>query len=301
VRAGLGRLLRRLVPAPLKTLVPVRARARLRAWAGLDVFPDLAVRHALFRSPEYRALRHAARGYDEQKRGRPVMERPHQASFLLARWLAAAGTRSAFHLGYASGRYLFYLGRVGILAGGTDLPGTETYWTERVAARLDPEVARRLLTRDFFDLRLADVHAAWGDGGMPIDVCFSEATLETLLPWREGRVSVPKYGEMDAAALRELMLTRFPEKLVELAACFRNFAFIEPEPAAGGAGAVFDACARRLPDFEYGVWMFRPPFDQLFRLSPRSPVRQAVYTYTRDRALLETLAAYAEPAGSISA
>jgi hypothetical protein len=81
---------------------------------------------------------------------------------------------------------------------------------------------------------------------------------------------------------------------------FRNFAFIEPEPAAGGAGAVFDACARRLPDLEYGVWRFRRPFDQLFRLTPRSPVRQAVYTFTRDRALVEALAAYAERAGSLS-
>jgi hypothetical protein len=301
MRAGVGRLLRRLVPARLKTVVPVRTRARLRAWAGLDVFPDLAVRHALFRSPAYRALRHAARGYDEQKRGKPIMERPHQASFLVARWLAAAGTRSAFHVGYASGRYLFYLGRVGIVAGGTDLPGTETYWTERVAARLEPGVAPRLLTRDFFDLRASDIHAAWGAGNAAIDVCFSEATFETLLPWREGRVSVPKYGEMDADALRDLMLARFPEKVAELAVCFRNFAFIEPEPGAGGAGAVFDACARRLPDLEYGVWSFRRPFDQLFRLTPRSPVRQVVYTYTRDRGLVDALAPYAERVGSLSA
>src|SRR5262249_32180150 len=119
---------------------------------------------------------------------------------------------------------------------------------------------------------------------------------ETLLPWREGRSSVPKYGEMDTGALRTLMLERFPDKVAELAPCFRSFAFIEPEPSAGGARAVFGVCARRLPRFEYGLWTFRPPFDQLFRLSPGSPVRQAVYTYTRDRALGEALDAYAERA-----
>lgn len=292
VIAGVGRLLRRHAPASLKALVPVRSRARLRAWLGLDVFPDLAVRHPLFRSREYAALRRAARIFDEQKRGKPVMERPHQASYVIARWLASARVGSVFHVGYASGRYLFYLSRLGIAAGGTDLPATETYWTERVAARLDPAIARRLLTLDFFELRPEDVQAAWGSGGTPIDVCFSEATFETLLPWRDGRVSVPKYGEMNDSALRTVMLERFPEKLVELAACFRNFVFIEPEPTAGGAGAVFDACARRLPGFDYGVWTFRPPLDQIFRLTPRSPVRQTVYAYTRDPALVQTLVAY---------
>lgn len=292
--SGIGRLLRRLTPASLKALVPVRTKARLRAWLGLDVFPDLAVRHSLFRSADYAALRRAASVFDEEKRGKPVMERPHQASYVVARWLAAARVGSAFHVGFASGRYLFYLTRVGIAAGGTDLPATETYWTERVGARLEPAVVRRLLTRDFFDLRPDEIQAAW-DGKLPIDVCFSEATFETLLPWREGRVSVPKYGEMDAAALRALMLERFPDKVAELAACFRNFVFIEPEPTAGGTGAVFDACAQRLPGFDYRVWTFRPPLDQIFRLSPRSPVRQTSYTYTRDPALAQALAAYAEP------
>ena len=295
--AEVGRLLRRLTPARVKAVVPVRTRARLRAWVGLDVFPDLAVRHALFRSAEYRTRRRAAAIYDEVRRGKPIMERPHQASFLVTRWLAAARVRSAFHVGYASGRYLFYLSLAGIGAGGTDLPGTETYWTEHVAARLEPSVACRLLTRDFFDLTPGDVRAVWGDGAAVVDVCFSEATFETLLPWREGRVSVPKYGALDTGARRTLMLERFPAKVAELAACFRNFAFIEPEPLAGGSGAVFEACARRLPELEPGVWMFRRPFDQLFRLTPRSPVRQAVYTYTRDRSLLDALAVYAERTG----
>src|SRR5690349_2223565 len=226
--ARLGRLLRRAAPARLKALVPVRARARLRAWLGLDVFPDLAVRHRLFRSAEYKALRRAAAIYDEQKRGKPVMERPHQASYVVTRWLADAHVGSAFHAGYASGRYLFYLERLGIAGSGTDLPAEETYWTERVAARLDPATGRRLLTLDFFDLRPEDVRRAWG-GAAPIDVCFSEATFETLLPWREGRVSVPKYGELDDAALRALMLERFPDKLAELAPCFRNVLLIEPD------------------------------------------------------------------------
>jgi hypothetical protein len=56
---------------------------------------------------------------------------------------------------------------------------------------------------------------------------------------------------------------------------------------------VFEACAKRLPGHEYGVWTFRPPLDQVFRLTPRSPVRQTVYAYTRDRALVDALAAYA--------
>lgn len=292
--AQLGRLLRRLAPAPLKALVPVRARARLRAWLGLDVFPDLAVRHPLFRTREFKALRRAARIYDEQKRGKPVMERPHQASYLVARWLAAAHVGSAFHAGYASGRYLFYLALLGIAGGGTDLPAAETYWTGRVAARLDPATAGRLLTLDFFDLHIEDVRRAWGGAAAPIDVCFSEATFETMLPWREGRVSVPKYGELDDRALRALMLERFPDKVSELAPCFRNFAFIEPEPAAGWTGEVFEACARRLPGYAYSVWTFRPPLDRIFRLTPRSPVRQTVYAYTRDAALVETLTEYAE-------
>jgi hypothetical protein len=106
---GAGRLLRRRAPASLKKLLPVGARARLRAWFGLDVWPDLAVRHPLFRRAEYRALRDAARVFDVAKEHKPIRNRPHQTSYLLARWFADAGVASAFHVGYASGRYLFYL------------------------------------------------------------------------------------------------------------------------------------------------------------------------------------------------
>src|SRR4030095_8893697 len=95
-------------------------------------------------------------------------------------------------------------------AGGPALPAAETYWTERVAARLDPTTAGRLLTLDFFDLRPEDVRRAWGSATVPIDVCFSEATFETLLPWREGRASVPKYGELDGGALRAVSVGRAP-------------------------------------------------------------------------------------------
>ena len=69
--------------------------------------------------------------------------------------------------------------------------------------------------------------------------------------------------------------------------------FIEPEPGAGGAGLVFDACAKGLPGFEYSVWTFRPPLDGLFRLSPSQPTRQAIYAYTKDPALLAALGEYA--------
>ena len=75
----------------------------------------------------------------------------------------------------------------------------------------------------------------------------------------------------------------------------RNMVFIEPEPDAGGTEEVFAACARQLPRFQFGVWAFRHPFDRLFRLSPRYPTGQAIYTYTRDRGLLDMLAPYARP------
>ena len=84
-------------------------------------------------------------------------------------------------------------------------------------------------------------------------------------------------------------------KLEELRGAVRNMVFIEPEPAAGGAGAVFQACARRLDDHTYTVWRFRPPLDHLFRLSPSSPVHQTVYAFTRDARLLDALRAYADP------
>ena len=289
-----GLLLQRWMPRRIKTLFSVRARARLRALFGLDVYPDLAVRHALFRTPGFRAIRTAAAPFDEQKRNKPVLEHGHQKSYLVARWFAEAGVRSAFHVGYATGRYLFYLSRVGIACGGTDLPPSETYWSEITAGFLDRATLDRLLAVDFFDLRPEQVRAAWGGLPEPIDVCFSEATFETLLPWREQGVSVPKYSTMDRADLRALMEERFPRKLAELGACFRNMVFIEPEPSAGGAGAAFDACARRLPDRAYSVWCFRPPLDSIFRLTPRSPVRQFVYAYTLDPRLCEALRGYAD-------
>jgi len=293
-KAAAGLLLQRWVPWPIKALFSLRARARLRALFGLDVYPDLAVRHPLFRTPGFKAIRKAAAPFDVQKRNKPVLERGHQVSYLLARWFADAGVRSAFHVGYATGRYVFYLSRVGIACGGTDLPPSETYWTEIPAGFLDRATLDRLLTVDFFDLRPEQIRSSWGGLPEPIDVCFSEATFETLLPWREERVSVPKYSAMARAGLRALMEERFPRKLAELGTCFRNMIFIEPEPSAGGAGAAFDACARQLPDRAYSVWNFRPPLDAIFRLTPRSPVRQFVYAYTLDPRLCEALRGYAD-------
>ena len=275
-----------------------RARARLRAWLGIEPWPDLAVRHPLFRTTEYRALRAAARGFDRVVAPhKPVLERGHQASYVVARWLAAAGVRTALHVGYASGRYLFYLSRVGVRAGGVDLPSDETEWTRGSLALLDEGVRARLVTADFLDLAPGQLGVAWNAADLPIDVAFSEATFETLLPWRprEAGVSVPKYRAMEPAALADVVGAALPTRLAELSAAIRNFAFIEPEPAAGGAGALFARCAGSLPGFRYTVWAFRPPLDHLFRLSPHFPTRQTLYCFTRDDRLTTALAPYATP------
>jgi hypothetical protein len=69
--------------------------------------------------------------------------------------------------------------------------------------------------------------------------------------------------------------------------------WVEPEPGAGGAGRVFEACASRLPGLDYSVWRFRPPFDWLFRLCPSFPTEQAVYAYVRDPRVTDALGAHA--------
>lgn len=295
MKATLRALFRRLTPPILTARAPARLKARARAALGIEPWPDLAVRHPLFRAAEFRALRKAARAFDVEKPHKPVLERGHQASYVVARWFAAAGVKSAFHVGYASGRYLFYLSRMGIRGGGTDLPPEETAWTEVAPGVLDDETRGRLLATDFFDLRAGQIRSVWGEGGVPVGVLFSEATFETMLPWRETGVSVPKYGAMDAVTRHRLMYERFPDKLAELGVCFRDMVFIEPEPAAGCAGTMFERCARRLPELAYSVWAFRPPLDSLFRLSPRFPTRQTVYAYTRDQRLLDALRTYADP------
>lgn len=291
-RGGLADALRRALPEALRARASKRLKARVRALLGIEPWPDLAVRHALFRTAEYRALREAARVFDVEKPNKPVPERGHQVSYVVAKWFRDAGVRSAFHAGFADGRYLFYLSRFGIACGGVDLPPERTAWVNVPVGALDEAVIRRLLRRDFFDLSPADLDALWGPGAA-VDVLFSEATFETLLPWRSSGASVPGYLKMDPGALRALMHERFPAKLAELSPSARNMIFIEPEPEAGEAGAVFGACAARLRGFEFGVWEFRPPFDSLFRLSPRHPTRQCIYAFTRDPALLVALGTYA--------
>ncbi len=294
--AAFGELLRRLVPAPLRTRISPRFKARVRAILGIEPWPDLAVRHPLFRSPEYRRLRDSARAFDVLKPNKPVLERGHQTSFVLARWFASAGVASAFQVGYADGRHLFYLSKMGIACGGTDLPEGDTAWVRIPEGGLDDATRRRLLRLDFFRLTADRLRALWEvSAAYPVSVLFSEATFETLLPWREGGASVPSYLEMEPSALRAQMHERFPEKLEELRECARNMVFIEPEPAAGRASDVFEACAKRLPEFSYSVWAFRPPLDQIFRLSPRHPTHQVVYAFTRDARLLDELRAYADP------
>ena len=276
------------MPEAVRTRTSPRLKARVRSILGIEPWPDLAVRHPLFRTAEYRSLREAARVFDVPRPNKPVLERGHQTSFLLARWLAAAAIGSAFQVGYADGRHIFYLSRAGISCGGTDLPPTDTTWVHIPGGSLDEATRGRLLRTDFFRLTVPEIRSAMVCAET-VDVLFSEATFETLLPWRSAGVSVTAYGQMDAAARRSLMHEAFPAKLEELAGSARNMLFIEPEPAAGGAGQVFDACAKRLGGLTYGVWAFRPPFDRLFRLSPGHPTRQVVYTFTRDAALLEPL------------
>jgi hypothetical protein len=296
VGAALGSFLRGWVPEAVRARTPQRLKARMRAILGIEPWPDLAVRHRLFRSPEFRALRFAARPFDVPKPNKPVLERGHQASYLLSRWLSAAGVKSAFHVGYASGRHVFYLSHAGITCAGTDLPPDKSVWVDVPEGTLEGATRRRLLRVSFFDLTPADLRSVWsGTEVGQADILFSEATFETFVPWRSAGVSVPGYFADDPEERRVLMHERFPAKVAELRDEARNMIFIEPEPAAGGAGAVFAACARRLPDLAYSVWAFRPPFDRVFRLSARDATRQAVYAFTRDGRLLETLRAYAAP------
>ena len=292
----IGTFLRRSVPPSLKARLSARMKARLRAVLGIEKWPDLAVRHPLFRSAEYRRLREAARAFDVEKPNKPVLERGHQASFVVARWFRASSVGRAFQVGYANGRYLFYLSAVGIQCGGTDLPDAETAWVRVPEGVLDAVTRRRLLRVDFFRLTPADMAAVWAEPApRPVSVLFSEATFETLLPWRAVGVSVPNYLAMDPGERHALMHEHFPRKLEELKDTVRNMLFIEPEPNAGGAGAAFEACARRLPDRAYSVWGFRRPLDRLFRLSPHHPTRQTIYAFTRDECLLDGLRAYADP------
>jgi len=288
----LANVLRRALPDSLKARASKQLKARFRALLGIEPWPDLAVHYPLFRNAEYRVLREAARVFDVEKPNKPVLERGHQVSYVIAKWLRDAGVRSAFHVGFANGRYLFYLSRLGIACGGVDLPPERTAWANVPRGVLGEAVMRRLLRRDFFELTRGEFDALW-EPGTAVDVLFSEATFETLLPWREGGASVPGYLAMDPGALRALMHERFPAKLSELSRSVRNMIFIEPEPEAGGAGAVFEACVARLGGFEHGVWDFRPPLDSLFRLSPRFPTRQCIYAFTTDPALLVALETYA--------
>jgi hypothetical protein len=138
------------------------------------------------------------------------------------------------------------------------------------------------------------VRPLWGPGAT-VDVLFSEATFETMLPWRAQGASVPRYLELSADERRALLEHTLPDAVARMKDWARNMAFIEPEPTAGGAGTVFAACAKRLPGLAYSVWRFRRPFDRLFRLSPRYPTGQTVYAFTRDGRLLDTLRAYAAP------
>jgi hypothetical protein len=292
-RRAFGLLLRRAVPPALKAQVGKRFKARVRALLGIEPWPDLAVRLPLFRTPEFQALRAAARAFDIEKPSKPVLERGHQASYVVAKWLKEGGVRSAFHVGFANGRYLFYLQKLGIACGGVDLPAEDTRWADIPPGALDDATMRRLVRRDFLALTEADVRPLWGPGAT-VDVVFSEATFETMLPWRAQGASVPRYLALSADARRALLEHELPDAVARMKDWARNMTFIEPEPAAGESGAVFAACAARLADFQYSVWAFRPPLDQLFRLSAYYPTRQTVYAFTRDARLLEALTPYAE-------
>ena len=135
------------IPATVKARIPVALRARARALFGVEPWPDLAVRHPLFREPRYRALREEARAFDTKRPHKPVLERGHQASYLVATWLRTAGVKTAFQIGYANGRYVFYLSRMGIQCGGTDLPAAETAWVDLPEGAIDEATRDRKSTR----------------------------------------------------------------------------------------------------------------------------------------------------------
>src|SRR5439155_12625094 len=121
-----------------------------------------------------------------------------------------------------------------------------------VPARVFEErVLRRLLRVDFFELGADHLRATWS--GLPIDMLFTEATFETLVPWRKQGFTVVKYRTAQPEVRHGLLYEGLPARLGALRECFRNMVFIEPEPTAGGAGEVFERCARRLPDFEYSI------------------------------------------------
>src|SRR5262249_25405506 len=143
LRSWLPLSLRRKVPRPLKD------------WIYKQVY---AVRHPVFRDPAYRRLRKLAQPFNS---GKPLQEQLHQRSFLLARWFAEAGIRSAFHVGYASGRHIFYLTQRGIVCAGTDLPPDKTSWVRLPRGAFDAATMQRLLRKDFFHLSRNDVHAVW--------------------------------------------------------------------------------------------------------------------------------------------
>jgi hypothetical protein len=298
LRTVLGETLRQCMPGSLRAVIPVSFKARARAALGIEPWPDLAIRHHLFRTPQYRRLREQAGMFDRyRKPHKPVIERGHQVSYLIADWFARAGIRTVFHAGYSNGRYVFYFLKMGMECGGTELRLEEAPTTEVPEAVFDPHTLRRMLRIDFFQLTPSHVQESWKTSrGLPIDVLFTEATFETLIPWRRKGFSVAMYAEMPPDIRRSLLYEKLPEKLWELGGCFRNMIFIEPDPAAAGAGEVFAACAERLPDFEYTVWRFRAPFDRLFRLSPTERTTQAVYAFTRDSRVLETLSVYVDRA-----
>jgi hypothetical protein len=157
-RRVFGEVVRRRTPDWVKRLLSVRAKSTARAVLGIEPWPDLAVRHPLFRTPEYRAAREAARAFDVEKPNKPALERGHQTSFVLAQWFAAAGVERAFHVGYANGhvctsrrsghqaaeRICRKRHRLGAIPEGT----------------LDAATCRRLLRLDFFRPHTRDLTAS---------------------------------------------------------------------------------------------------------------------------------------------
>jgi hypothetical protein len=137
-----------------------------------------------------------------------------------------------------------------------------------------------------FDLTPPQVSAGCAARQQPLDVLFTEAMFETMLPWRDG-VSVPVRGHEPRSA-HELLQESWRSSLLSraLRAQYRSH---RARASMGGAGRVFES-RRRLPGFPT-AWRF---VLRRSALPTQSPRRSRWCTLRSDRRLTDVLGAYAE-------